>query len=369
MMTGQDLLAAWTAFIRTYVYCSKAQGMVLALWAINTWVYEHFAAVPYLEIVARTKESGKTTVLDVLKMLCRGPEKFAIVRVLTILRMIEEAEGKITILIDEAEQFSKPSLGETRSGIATGYKPGAQHAISVGKGFQRFRTYAPWAFAQIGNVHDVLRSRCIEIMLERGKPERYLIDYEMTAKADAGELLAHLVLYAKGKTKDGKMHIPIIPADWLTSGREREIWTPLISVASWLGVHADVMRELQAASVDLGLLKTLPPIKWHSAQDESDTEERDMAVRLLRDLATVVGQPGDDGVIFSREAVERLRGIETAPWRGWRGTGINEIGLASLLRRYGLESKTQRRGKGRKGRTEAQGYSVAHILAARKADE
>jgi hypothetical protein len=367
-MTGQDLLTQWTAFIRQYVYCSQAQGMVLALWAMNTWVYEHFAAVPYLEIVARTKESGKTTVLDVLKMLCRGPEKFAIVRVLTILRMIEESEGKITILIDEAEQFSKPSLGETRSGIATGYKPGAQHAISVGKGFQRFRTYAPWAFAQIGNVHDVLRSRCIEIMLDRGKPERYLIDYEMSAKSDAQELVVQFVQFARSKVKDGKMHIPIIPADWLTSGRERELWTPLVSLAGWLGVHADTMRQIQAASVDLGLLKTLPPIKWHSAQDEADTEERDMAVRLLRDLASVI-TPADEGVIFSRDAVERLRAIDTAPWRGWRGTGINEIGLGALLRRYGLESATQSKGKGRKGRVQAQGYKTAEILAARKRDE
>lgn len=361
-MTGQQMVDRWVAFLRRYVVMSEQQALVVALWAINTWVYEHFPSVPFLEIVATTKRSGKTTLLDVLRMVTRGAEKFAIVRILTVLRMIEAYEGKVTILIDEAEQFSKPSLGEQRSGIATGYKSGAQHAISVGKGFQRFRTFAPWAFAQIGNVHDVLRDRCIEIELERGKPTRVLSEWDTTAKAEAEELIAELVEYARTQASknNGKMHIPIVPADWL-SGRERELWTPIVSVAAWLGIHADTMKALQIASVDLGLLKTLPPKVWHSAQDELDAEEKDAAERVLQDVRSVL-QPGETA-IFSRVLVERLRAIGTAPWRAWRGNGINEITLAALLSRYGLQPDTVTIGKGRKTRQQAKGYKVRDIQA------
>lgn len=363
-MTGQQTIDRWIAFIRRYVVLTEQQALIVALWAINTWVYDHFPAVPFLEIAASTKRSGKTTLLDVLKKITRGAEKFAIVRILTVLRMIEAYEGKVTILIDEAEQFSRPSLGEQRSGIATGYKSGAQHAISVGKGFQRFRTFAPWAFAQIGNVHDVLRDRCIEIELERGKPERVLSEWDGTASAEAEELIAELVQYARENAAKhgGKMHIPVVPADWL-SGRERELWTPLVSVAAWLGVHADTMKQIKIASVDLGLLKTLPPKVWHSAQDELDAENKDAAERVLRDCQSVI-KPGE-AVIFSRDLVERLRGIDTAPWRAWRGKGINEITLAELLARYGLESDTRTIGKGRKGRVQAKGYICREILAAK----
>jgi hypothetical protein len=358
-MTGQQLIDRWIAFIRRYVVLSEQQALVVALWAINSWVYDHFPAVPFLEIAATTKRSGKTTLLDVLRKVTRGAEKFAIVRILTVLRMIEAYEGKITILIDEAEQFGKASLGEQRSGVATGYKSGAQHAISVGKGFQRFRTFAPWAFAQIGNVHDVLRDRCIEIELVRGKPERVLSEWDTTADAEAQELIAELVEFSK---LPGKTRIPIVPADWL-GGRERELWTPLVSVASWLGVHADTMRALQVASVDLGLLKTLPPKVWHSAQDEVDAEERDAAERVLTDLRSVI-QPGES-FIPSSVAVDRLRGIPTAPWRAWRGNGLNEITLAALLSRYGLQPVVARVGKGRKDSKTVRGYKVAAVNAAK----
>lgn len=362
-MTGQNLIERWIAFVRRYVVLTEQQALVVALWAINTYVYEHFPAVPFLEIAATTKRSGKTTLLNVLRMLCRGGEQFAIVRILTVLRMIEAFEGRITVLIDEAEQFSRPSLGELRSGVATGYQAGAQHAISVGKGFQRFRTFAPWAFAQIGNVHDVLRDRCIEIELERAKPERVLSEWDLTAKAEAQELIVELLNYAQTKAKDGKLHIPVLPADWL-SGRERQLWTPLVSVAAWLGVHADTMKQLQVASVDLGLLKTLPAKVWHSAQDEEDAEERDMAERALRDLKAIYAQ--GETFVGSSVAVERMRALPTAPWRAWRGKGLNEILLSALLARYRVAPVSARvKGKGRTVNA-VRGYRLADLNAAKQ---
>ncbi len=361
-MTGQELIERWIAFIRRYVVLTEQQALVVALWAINTWVYDRFSAVPFLEIAASTKRSGKTTLLDVLKLLCRGAEKFAIVRILTVLRMIEAYEGKVTILIDEAEQFSRASLGEQRSGIATGYKSGAQHAVSVGTDFKRFRTFAPWAFAQIGNVHDVLRDRCIEVELQRGKPARVLSEHETTARAEAEELVDELVdaIKVNAAKHNGRLHIPVVAADWL-GGRERELWTPLVSVATWLGVHADTMKQLRIASVDLGLLKTLPAKVWHSAQDELDAEERDAAERVLQDLRNVI-QPGES-FIPSSVAVDRLRNIDVAPWRAWRGNGLNEITLAALLARYGIQPDNGQVGKGRKDRKIVRGYKVKDINA------
>lgn len=364
-MTGQELIDKWIAFFRRYVVMTEGQALVVALWAINTWVYDHFPAVPFLEIAASTKRSGKTTLLDALKLTTRGAEKFAIVRILTVLRMVEAFEGKITVLIDEAEQFSKPSLGEVRSGVATGYKSGAQHAVSVGKGFQRFRTFAPWAFAQIGNVHGVLRDRCIELELQRGTPERMLSEHETAAKAEAQELIAALVAFSGeyARKHGGKLHIPVVAADWLT-GRERELWTPLVSVAAWIGVHVDTMRALQSASVDMGLLKTKPPMVWHSAQDERDEEDREMAERALHDALSVV-KPGEV-VITSEELVERMRAIPIAPWRAWRAHGLNAILLAALLARYAVAPEKVQIGSGRKERKLLQGYKVKALQDAAK---
>lgn len=358
-MTGQELLGKWIAFFRRYVVMTEAQALVVALWAINSWVYDRFASVPFLEIVATTKRSGKTTLLNCLRLTTRGAEQFATVRILTLFKMIEAKEGQITILVDEAEQFSRPNLGELRAGMATGYLAGAQHAVAMGNKIHRYRTFAPWAFAQIGNVHPVLRDRCIEVELTRGTPDALLSDDVEAARATADTLIAGLVAHSKQHPR-----VPMASADWLT-GRERQLWTPIVSVATWLGVHADTMKALQAASVDLGLLKTQPPKTWHSEQDETDAEERDMATRVLADLARVL-EPGET-FIPSTVAVERLRRIEIAPWRGWRGTGLNEQSLGALLARYGVSSIIGQIGKG-KARKQLRGYTAAQVANAARAE-
>lgn len=342
-MTGQELLMLWVAFIRRYVFLSETQAIVVALWAMNTHYYDRFAAVPYLEIVAETKNSGKSTLLKCIALLSRNAEYFGgIVRILTVFRMIEAAKGETTICIDEAEQLSKGGIGELRAGMAAGYQAGSQHAISVGAKFQRFRMFVPYAFAQIGNVHDVLRSRCIELDLMRGAPEASYSENAEIAAIAAVDLRNMLERYSRKRDE----RIPIVPADWLHS-REREIWTPLVSLACWLGLHADTMKQIRAFSTDNGYLKQRPAKVWHNAQAETDADGKQAAESVLGDmqaifkmenapLLTCTEGKGTGFCIETSTMVDALRGLETKPWRVWRGDGLNEITLAALLARYGI---------------------------------
>lgn len=357
--TGQHVIDKWIAFIRTYAYLTDGQALVIALWAIHTWLYERFAAIPYLEIVATAKQSGKSTVLHLLKMLCSGqPDIRLVIRVLSIVRDIEAANGKTTILIDEAESLGSGNLGETRQMMAGSYLEGAKHSVYVGRKRQTFRTFAPYAFAQIGNVHDVLRDRCIEIELERHAPTLYLSEHRAEAREQADACISALVSYSR-QAGTGE-RIPIVAPDWLRT-REREIWTPILSIAHWLKLHADTMRLLQETSTDLALLKTLPAKRHYSLQDETDAEDRSMAERVLADIRSVL--PLTEPVIASTTLVDRLRAIPTAPWRKWRGTGLDETVLAALLSRYGISPDRVQFGKGRKGRTQARGYRSRDLHA------
>lgn len=363
-MTGQELILRMAAWLRTYVVISEAQALVCALWAANTWTYQRFSATPYLEIMAETKRSGKTTLGECLGLLSQNPKMFATIRPLTIVRMIEALEGRVTVFIDEAEKLGSATLNETRTMLATGYRKGQMHAVSVGSKFQEFPTFCPKAFMLIGNVQDVIRDRCIPIYLERGRPEVMFTNYRETAEEQAGEMVAALADIRKTwRDKDMNLHIPMVDPVWLQSPRDREIWTPLFSIASALGLHKPTMELLQAASVDFSSLKTLPRREYHSAQDEAQQDDTDAAAFVLRDLQSIYRE-GETG-LATAAVIERLRAIPTSPWRTWRGDGLNEHTLAALLSRYGIQPVQFRMpGKGRSANP-VRGYRHADVMKAK----
>lgn len=353
-MTGQQLVDRWIAFVRKYVAMTDGQALVVALWAMTTWVQERYTVKPYLEIVAPAKRSGKTRVLDVLTLLSRNAQPNATLRVLSMCRIIGALEQRCTFLFDEMEVLWSASLGDTRQILASGYRNGAFHTVIVGGKAMRFPVACMKAFALIGNVQDVIRDRCIELELSRSKPERQLPEWQDEAEAEAVELVEALRVYS------GRLdRWPVVPADWLHN-REREIWTPLYSVATALGLHADAMRTFQAISVDLGQIKLQPAKRYDALQDATtDADELEAAERVLRDAVTVF-QPGET-FVPSTELVNRLRGIHTSPWRSWRLHGLNEIHVSALLDRFGVAPEVGQIGKGRKERKQVRGYKLTSI--------
>lgn len=365
-MTGQQLIEKWVAFLRRYVALSEGQALVCVLWVLNTYVYERFPVTPYLEIWAMGKRSGKSTLAEIMALMCRGGRVLATIRVLSMVKLIEAKEGAYVPFIEEAERFAKANLGDERSIIASGYRRGAVHELEKAS----YRTFCPKAFVLIGNVHEIIRDRCISLKLERATPEHNWTLERYTAESEIDDLIVAYRELAKSgqmdviKTDDGPRFHPVDPA-WLTSARDREIWTPLFSLAHALRLGKATMETLQRASVDLSILKTLPAVVYHPSQEEQVGDDQNAADAVLRDLLSVL-KPGE-AFITSADAVTRLHGIATAPWRAWRGDGLNALTLSALLQRFGIESANQRVGKGRKAAV-LKAYKVADLRRVVKGD-
>lgn len=363
-MTGQQLIERWTAFLRQYLVLETTQDLVLALWAMHTWIYERFGATPYLSITATHSQAGKSNALKATALLSRNSRVYSTIRPLAVVRLIEQNDGAFTCCLDEAEKLRSASLGDTRSLLATGYQRGSTHPLTVGQKVVEFRTFCPKAFASIGDIQPILRARSIIIDMRRGTPARsFTLEYE-TAQAQADELIGEFVNFMKASKQT---RIAVVDPVWLSQPRDREIWTPLFSLASFLGLHKDALDALTGWSVDNAHFKLLPPREHYSAQDETDAEERTMAELALRDIKASYR----DGETFLPSAVivDRMRAIVTAPWRSWRGHGLNEIVLAALLSRYGLTPTTARvstRADGKKTREDSKtlrGYAVKDVAA------
>lgn len=354
-MAGMDLIAAVRVWLRRYVGLTVQQELVLSLWALHTWIYERLTrTTPYIELTG-VSGSGKTTAMEALQLMSRGGEILNTLRTLYMCRRIEEQEGRVTFFIDEAERLSSGSFGDQRSMLASGYRAGAVHGVSVGKETVRFRSYCPKAFTSTRTLVNVIHNRCIPIWMERIAPAASMSREYERAEATAADLIQQYIAVLKATPR-----VVTAEADWLTNERDREIWTPLYSLLLTLGADEKLRSEFIAASVDLSALRGIERRMDVKDEDES-AAERSYAVRLVQDVRAVV-KPGET-VIGSTELVERLRALPAGPWRAYQRNGLTEISLAQLLGAFGLETKLRRMpGKGRKANP-VRGYLVSEVAA------
>ncbi|HKG76604.1 MAG TPA: hypothetical protein VKA90_03740, partial [Beijerinckiaceae bacterium] len=63
------LLDSVKVFIRRYVVLTDDQAAAVALWAVHTHAFAAAIATPYLWISSAEMESGKTRLLEVLRLL------------------------------------------------------------------------------------------------------------------------------------------------------------------------------------------------------------------------------------------------------------------------------------------------------------
>lgn len=357
---GQALVDRLERFIGRYVHFADAavegQALVCAVWVLHTWLSERFTTTPYLAITASTKQAGKTLLMEVLGLVCRGSKLLATVRPLMICRMIEAYEGRITCFFDEAEVMGKASIGDSRALMASGYRAGGVHGVTVGTKFMEFPVYCPKAFALIGDLQDILRDRAIVVQLERGKPEVDLAVERGDAEAESAAIRVD-ILGAFVKVPE------YVQPEFLT-GRDREIWAVLWSIVMGLGLEEATVRRFERAMVDLCGLKSAPRKEFHAVAEEANALDGDYAERAMRDLRAILRE-GEKSVV-SGEAVERMKGIATGPWRTFEGRGLDVVGLARLVGRWGVKPRNLSVGVGRKERKILKGYTAADIKASVK---
>ena len=350
---GQAVVERLSAWLAGYMsFTDSRLPLVLALWAVHTWCSERFDATPYLSITAATKQAGKTRLLTLLSFVCRAPKMLADSTPAYIYSCIEDHGGKVTIFADEAEKLSGSALGVLRSVMNCGYLAGQTVGRKIGKETKDYPVYCPKAFACIGDVNDTLRDRSIVITLERGKPAGDMRRVQAMSEAAA------IVEDIRRAFPDG---LPgPVEVDFLT-GRDREIWAAIFGVAQTLKLDRAMMGELRAVCADLVARKTAPRRRYEVQESESDATAASYGERAVSDLRAVLRD--DEPMIFSARAVERMKGLEVGPWRTFKGEGLTEVSLASLVAPFDLAPKLGRMAKGRAAQV-CRGYAAKDIRAA-----
>ena len=360
---GQAVLEAVAEWIGSWVVfpvAPEGQSMIMALWALSTWFTPKWPVAAYLHITSDGPGCGKTTLMEVLAALSCNPRKRATVRAPAVVRDIEEQGGAVTYFFDQVEALqARGKISDEQAILLTGYRRGGEHGISVGQRQVSFSTYCAKAFACIGDIAPDLRSRSIVTRLGFGVPARDWSDAVMVRKGEADQLLREA-----SKLFDGNVPTWIAP-DFL-QGREREIWTPLYSVASAMNLDAATMKAVRRAIEDFAFFKrTVETKSYRDLIGVKKEEGRDeFGERALRDLAAVMPDPDKThtGHLPSARAIELMKALD-GPWRVFQGRGLDVDTLAALVARFGLEPKNIRPNRGR-GTPVVRGYKREDVRAA-----
>lgn len=163
-LTTSEIIEVLTTYIKKYVDCPPFWAKMSAYYALMSWVYDRFTALPYLRLLGDWG-SGKSRSLMVIGQVCY---KSVIVSGATtlspIFRLLDQYRGTLTI--DEADFRESEAWSELVKLFNCGYMKGIPLLRSerVGNDFEprSFTSFGPKIMATRERfTDDALESRCL----------------------------------------------------------------------------------------------------------------------------------------------------------------------------------------------------------------
>lgn len=327
MTDGAGILDEAAGMLRRYVvFPSDHCFTAAALWAAHTHASSALYVTPRLVLDSAEPGSGKTRVLEVLRLLVHAPIMSISTTTAALYRRL--AEGPRTVLLDETDaifgKVSSPQHEDLRALINSGYKRGATVDRCVGDGSKmkvvEFPVFAPVALAGIaGNMPATITTRSVTIHMRKRAPGETVTPFrERDAEVEAAPIRGHLAEWIGGILPILDDARPVMPAGVVD--RPAECWEALIAIADEAGGKWPEAARAACRYFVLG-------------QNNSAVS---LGVRLLQDLRTVYGTRDR---MTTADVLDALTALEEAPWSDMHGKALDARRLARELARYGVVSK------------------------------
>jgi Protein of unknown function (DUF3631) len=323
-VNGNALLTSVSRRIRRHIVASEHIFTAATLWTGFAWTHDAYAHSPLLLATSKEPNSGKTTLVELLKLLV--PRGLSAVDMTgpTLFRFIERFNP--TFVCDEADTLFREKE-QLRSLFNSGW--------TRGSGVPRinpdtlepeiFSTFAPKIVGMKGlKLPDATLSRAIVLEMERKLPGEVVEDFEHLDDAELHMLRGQFARWAADNMTSLRQAKPAVPEGFYN--RLACNWRPLLAVADRAGGDWPELAR-KAAEALTG---------------------KDPGTVYAETLAAIRAILGDSERMFSEDIVRELHAIEGGPWAEWgkNGKPISQNALARLLKpitpeqmRIGHESK------------------------------
>lgn len=302
-------------------------SITVATFAAFTFVYAGSRTTPYLRLSGPTA-SGKTRVLEILARVAFRPTLSASLSPAALFRVVHDQGG--TVLIDEAEHLTSRRSGsaEILSLLLSGYKwNGTVHRVE-GARVRTYRTFSPKAYAAIEESEPTLVSRSITLPMFRdvsARVNRLLDDSTETWNAIRAGFCEASITFGCELAETFRR-----PVACGLTGRNRELWAPLIQLANWFdetGRTKDLKDRLIAhareviAQSQVDLMNPIDELLLRTLADQLS------ALVDSKPHVTLADCPRPADVVIAA----RLRDPQAV-----RGLSVHRA--AAVLRRYGVRT-------------------------------
>jgi len=322
-------------YISKHAILPDGASTAIALWCLATYNINYFRIFPKLLISSPEKRCGKSTVLDLIEIFSYKSLMTSNMSPASIYRVIEIDQP--TLIIDEADTFVATGNSEMTGIINSGHGKSRAFVIRcAAKTFDpmRFSTWSPMVLAAIGDLPNTIMDRSVVIMLRRKTSletvARMPPDLVEKSVAERGKFLKWSLDNAdliKGTLVE--------PPD-LGNDRAVDNWLPLFTIANQVSD-----RYLKKCEASYKLLNAA-----HL--------EPDISTLLLTDIREIFNSHNINK-ITSVDLVSNLITPKDKPWCEIRhGRPMSQIGLANMLKKYGIRPKTVRHN----GSTSHRGYEL-----------
>ena len=323
-VNGNTLLTSVSGRIRRHIVASEHIFTAAALWTGFAWTHDAYAHSPLLLATSKEPNSGKTTLVELLKLLV--PRGLSAVEMTgpTLFRFIEKFNP--TFVVDEADALFRENE-QLRALFNSGW--------TRGSGVPRinpdtlepevFPTFAPKIIGMKGRkLPDTTLGRAIVLEMQRKLPGEVVEDFEHLDDAELRMLRGQFARWAADNMESLRRAKPTVPEGFYN--RVACNWRPLLAVADRAGGD-------------------WPELARKAAEALTGKEPGTVYAETLAAIKTLFG---DKERMFSEDIVRELHAIEGGPWAEWGRSGkpISQNALARLLKpiapeqvRIGYESK------------------------------
>lgn len=327
------LLGDLVKFVRRYIVLSEEAAVVIALWVIHAHAIEAFDVTPYLSITSPEKRSGKSRLLEVLKLLVPKALHVILPSEAVLFRTIDA--GGVTLLLDEADAFFRRDANDAQEGVRAilnaGFERGATvpRCLDRGKSVENFSVFCPKAIAGIGEPPDTVADRSFRITMRRKKKSERAVRFRRREVTPAGHALRdRCAAFAAEKLDELREVRPQIPDS--LNDRAADAAEPLLAIAAVVGGPwpKKARTDLVALAGETG--------------SDSDT----LGSRLLADVSRILHLLQNPERVRTADLLRELHALDDGPWKkfGHRREPLEADDLARLLKSYGIRPARLRYG-------------------------
>src|SRR5713226_8782428 len=208
----QELLRRLETLISQCVAVDEQHVAILADFVLSTWFIDRFSVAPYLSVVG-LPQSGKTTLLKVLSLVCRRPLLIADITSASFYQAC--AQFMPTMLIDETGTAANNRTLRhiLRSGTTKG-------VLAVRRNYS-FHSYGAKVFSWLEPPNDpALNSRCILIPMFESKSTALVSTDDPKIQEMAAHLQAQLLRFRLENFKT--VRVSPVPGDEVLRPRDRK---------------------------------------------------------------------------------------------------------------------------------------------------